>query len=218
MKDQLHYLNLYERFIKTRANRCVGNCTVEIHHIIPKCKGGGDESSNLITLTSREHFLAHLLLHKSDPNNIKLKKALQAMFKGNKRQQTNRNFNSRFYTLLRESVFVKIPFKEDLLKLYNEDNLSFKKIGLIYSVSDMTVCKWFKVYKIKAKPTTGYGFTKPSKEKLQTIIDNDSYPYTKTKQYFNISRSLLYKWLDYYNLNRQAIYPKPRRSCSLKSF
>jgi len=211
MKDQLHYLNLYERFIKTRANRCVSNYTVEIHHIIPKCKGGSDDSSNLITLTSREHFLAHLILYKSDPKNIKLKKALQAMFKGDKRQQNNRKFNSRFYTLMRESVFVKIPSKEELLNLYYEANLSFKKIGVIYNVSDMTVCKWFKVYNIKAKLSTSYKFKKPSKEELQSFIDNDSHPYTTTKQHYNISRSLLYKWLDSYQLNRQAIYPRPKR-------
>ena len=217
MKDSAYYLSLYDKFIKTRSNRQLADCIIEIHHIIPKCKGGSDDSSNLIALTSREHFLAHLILHKSDKQNIGLRKALQAMFKGDKRQQVNRNFNSRFYTLMRESVFVKMPPKEDLEKYYNIDNLSFRRIASIYGVSDMTVCKWFKVHKIQAKQSTDYKFKKPTKEDLKSIIDKDVHPYNKTKEYYNISRSLLYKWLDSYQLNRPAIYPRPKRSCSLKS-
>lgn len=34
----------------------------ELHHIVPRCLGGTDESGNLVRLTTREHFLAHKLL------------------------------------------------------------------------------------------------------------------------------------------------------------
>ena len=37
---------------------------VEKHHIIPKCIGGSDESSNLAYLTAKEHFVCHHLLTK----------------------------------------------------------------------------------------------------------------------------------------------------------
>lgn len=36
----------------------------EWHHIIPRSMGGTDESDNLVKLTFREHFIAHLLLVK----------------------------------------------------------------------------------------------------------------------------------------------------------
>lgn len=36
----------------------------ESHHIVPKSLGGSDEDDNLILLTPREHFIAHLLLTK----------------------------------------------------------------------------------------------------------------------------------------------------------
>jgi len=36
----------------------------ENHHIIPKSLGGGDNVQNLVLLTGREHFIAHLLLVK----------------------------------------------------------------------------------------------------------------------------------------------------------
>jgi len=35
---------------------------VEKHHIIPKSEGGKDEPDNLVNLTAREHYIAHLLL------------------------------------------------------------------------------------------------------------------------------------------------------------
>lgn len=34
----------------------------ETHHIVPRSEGGSDNSSNLVKLTAREHFLAHWLL------------------------------------------------------------------------------------------------------------------------------------------------------------
>lgn len=36
----------------------------EKHHIIPKSEGGLDEPDNLVNLTAREHYVAHLLLAK----------------------------------------------------------------------------------------------------------------------------------------------------------
>ena len=40
------------------------DCYVEQHHIIPKSEGGLDEPDNLVNLTAREHYIAHLLLAK----------------------------------------------------------------------------------------------------------------------------------------------------------
>lgn len=37
---------------------------VEVHHIVPRCIGGGDEDENLVALTYREHIFAHKLLAK----------------------------------------------------------------------------------------------------------------------------------------------------------
>lgn len=37
---------------------------VERHHIIPRCMGGSNDRDNLVALTAREHFLAHMLLGK----------------------------------------------------------------------------------------------------------------------------------------------------------
>lgn len=36
----------------------------EVHHIVPRCLKGSDESDNLVRLTARQHFICHLLLTK----------------------------------------------------------------------------------------------------------------------------------------------------------
>ena len=38
------------------------NGYTERHHVLPRALGGSDDSSNLVTLTAREHFIAHMLL------------------------------------------------------------------------------------------------------------------------------------------------------------
>lgn len=40
----------------------------EVHHIIPRSMGGTNDKTNLVKLTYREHFLAHLLLYKIHRN------------------------------------------------------------------------------------------------------------------------------------------------------
>ena len=40
------------------------NETYERHHILPRSMGGSNDSSNIVTLTLREHFIAHWLLWK----------------------------------------------------------------------------------------------------------------------------------------------------------
>jgi hypothetical protein len=62
--DKCH-LNRYITFINSRKdNQFLNNKYIEEHHIIPKSMGGNNNSNNLIKLTSREHFIAHLMLWK----------------------------------------------------------------------------------------------------------------------------------------------------------
>lgn len=68
----------------------------ETHHIIPRCLGGTDDESNLVILTAREHFLAHYLLTKIYPNNMKIIDAFRMMGVVNIIEQ-KRYINSRLY-------------------------------------------------------------------------------------------------------------------------
>lgn len=62
----------------------------EVHHIKPKSLGGTGKNHewrthpNLVLLTAKEHFVAHLLLCEIYPDNQKLKKALWALVNATK--------------------------------------------------------------------------------------------------------------------------------------
>ena len=65
------------------------DCYCERHHIIPKSEGGKDEPDNLVNLTAREHYIAHLLLMKIY-NDWKMKHAFTMMAYGNSGQNRGR--------------------------------------------------------------------------------------------------------------------------------
>lgn len=70
----------------------------EKHHIIPVCLGGSDDTSNIVRISARKHFLCHYLLIKMidrSPAFWKLLHALNGMQRFNKHQI--RYFNSRLY-------------------------------------------------------------------------------------------------------------------------
>ena len=57
-------LNRYHKFIDRLRNQVVdGYC--EKHHILPRSLGGSDDSSNIICLTVRQHYIAHWMLWKA---------------------------------------------------------------------------------------------------------------------------------------------------------
>lgn len=59
----MDYQKIYDAIIfKWRAQ--IIDSYSEIHHIIPKCMGGNNESANLVRLPPREHFIAHQCLAK----------------------------------------------------------------------------------------------------------------------------------------------------------
>ncbi len=55
------YSRWYWRLMESRKN-LTRKDYVERHHIIPRSLGGTNERSNIVRLTAREHFIAHLLL------------------------------------------------------------------------------------------------------------------------------------------------------------
>lgn len=57
------YQTWYDQIIERAIEREL-DCYSEWHHILPRSLDGGDEGSNLVQLTYREHFLVHWLLTK----------------------------------------------------------------------------------------------------------------------------------------------------------
>lgn len=72
-----------------RARFRISDSKAETHHIIPRCMGGNNDKSNLVELTPEEHYVAHQLLVKMNPRNIKLLYAANMMTVGNSGQVRN---------------------------------------------------------------------------------------------------------------------------------
>lgn len=102
----------------------------EVHHIIPKSEGGGDEAVNLVRLTAREHYVCHLLCAKIY-NDAKMYGALIYMQCKTKTHKRDFKFNSRLYAKMREEFGRKqssrIPWNKGKRGIYSKETL--KKMG-----------------------------------------------------------------------------------------
>lgn len=87
------YLIRYQKLILAFKNLNLER--YEKHHILPKCLGGDNNIDNIVKLSPKAHYLAHLMLVKAYPNNKKLKHALAMMIVNNPYQF--RKFTSKMY-------------------------------------------------------------------------------------------------------------------------
>lgn len=115
----MNYSKLYTNLIKSRKllnRKKHEGIYYEKHHIIPKSCGGTNEKSNLILLTPKEHFVAHLLLTK-----IYVGKEKQKMFFA-----LWRLANTKKYKIISANQYNNI-------KLSISRELSEKKTGILLS-------------------------------------------------------------------------------------
>lgn len=97
----MNYKYHYDALISSRRElpRAKGEGVYyERHHIVPRSMGGGDESSNLILLTGREHYIAHMLLWKIYPENKSMHYAFMVMC-----NKSVSKVNSKIYEALRKN-------------------------------------------------------------------------------------------------------------------
>ena len=59
----MDYQNVYDKLVQKNRSFSEGEY-FETHHKVPVSLGGTDDKSNLVDLTAREHYIAHLLLVK----------------------------------------------------------------------------------------------------------------------------------------------------------
>jgi len=89
----MNYKKIYDQLVdraRQEARIKSKQTYYEIHHIKPRSLGGTGKNHewkhhlNLVLLTAKEHFIAHLLLCEIYPDNEKLKKALWALVNATK--------------------------------------------------------------------------------------------------------------------------------------
>lgn len=68
-KRKEEYKATYNKIIKGSTGRNYQKRAYERHHIIPRSLGGGNDKSNIVFLTYREHFIVHWLLTKFSNKN-----------------------------------------------------------------------------------------------------------------------------------------------------
>lgn len=98
----MNYIKIYNNIIERAKHKSYDGYT-EIHHIVPRCLGGSNDSSNLVKLSAREHFICHYLLTKIHKDNLvnyhKMIKAFVMMLCGSYKNQ--RYSPSRNYEIIR---------------------------------------------------------------------------------------------------------------------
>lgn len=74
----MNYQRIYDSIVQRAKTRNLEEYC-EVHHIIPRCLGGSNETENLVRLTPEEHYLAHQLLVKIHPESDSLVRAAAMM-------------------------------------------------------------------------------------------------------------------------------------------
>jgi len=111
----MNYLRIYNDIINTaQLQQRTKNIQLEKHHIIPRSCGGNDNETNTVLLTTREHFICHLLLvkiYKDTP--IFYKKMIYALWWMSKTRNGYNNYrvNSHTYAAARVNFVEHNPNK-----------------------------------------------------------------------------------------------------------
>lgn len=103
MGERMNYSKIYNALCERGRTRTLASYK-ELHHIVPKCIGGTNTTSNLTSLTAKEHFIAHRLLVKIYQNNRGLTYALWMMAMGGEnidKIERQYRITSRLYESLR---------------------------------------------------------------------------------------------------------------------
>lgn len=102
----MNYARHYQNLIDRAGNRSIAGY-VERHHVVPRCIGGTDEESNMVSLTPEEHYVAHQLLVKIYPHERGLLWAVMIMT-GGRDHQPRKN---KLYGWLRRRVSAEMTGK-----------------------------------------------------------------------------------------------------------
>jgi len=149
------YTRWYFSIINRANTRSILGYT-EKHHIIPKSLGGSNNTSNLVSLTAREHFICHMLLTKmvSGKQRQKMVHAWWAMSTLKKDCQKRYKLNSFQYNLVRQQYAKQIKKNNPMKKKIQKDRMRLDNnnpyvrsliINDIFFPTEAAACRHFSV-------------------------------------------------------------------------
>lgn len=109
----MDYKRIYNELINRGKNRIFidNQIDIEKHHIIPVSLGGTNDKSNIVSLTIREHFFAHLLLTKFTTGTEYIKMLFAfGMMSLTSKTNSNRKINSKIFEKSKKAA--KLAIKE----------------------------------------------------------------------------------------------------------
>ncbi len=191
----MNYQKIYNDLIAKRKEFPYIDGYSERHHILPRSLGGSDDKDNLVRLSAKEHYIAHLLLCKiyenDKPKFYKMIKAF-VMMSASPNGDNTRYFNAKTYQY----------YKEDFAKIMSESQQGDKNSQYgsmwIYSTELRESKKILKTDKIpegwnKGRIINFESFNKKEIKKLKTIkkivkikVKNLSEQDIKTDLYNNV--------------------------------
>lgn len=98
----MNYLKVYHSLILKAQGRVLTNIYIERHHIVPLSLKGDDIESNIVSLTAKEHFVAHHLLWKIHRNR-EMTKAFMLMC-STRRGSVKYKISAKEYQILKEEA------------------------------------------------------------------------------------------------------------------
>ena len=129
----MNYQKIYDQLVQKNHIFSEGEY-FEIHHKVPKSLGGSNDKNNLVNLTAREHYIAHLLLVKITEQSGdaqaygKMLYAFNCMKWGRCKGERSFKFNSRLYQSIKEQ-YAKL--RSQMMKTNHNPN-----VGKIWIYSD----------------------------------------------------------------------------------
>jgi hypothetical protein len=155
------YSNLIE---KAKSRKLENTIYKESHHIIPKSLGGNNSPSNLVELTLREHYIAHLLLSKMYKGEAarKMYCALWLMLLKEKKR------GSRIFEIYRKQ-YIDNFLRTQIITKETRQKISKAKIGKPITKTEKLLADWER-RKITNSGTGNPMFGKKHSEKTKKKI------------------------------------------------
>jgi hypothetical protein len=113
----MNYQKIHDNLVELCKNQTIPKGTyTEKHHIIPKSCGGTDDSTNIIVVTARQHFMLHSLLYriakKTGTPEERQSLAMAWNFMRSTPGKTKRYQNSRLFEVARADISAAMSKKQ----------------------------------------------------------------------------------------------------------